>query len=155
MRAVMQRVRSASVEVDGKIVSSIGPGLLCLVGIRAEDTEKDAEFIARKILNARLFVNPENGRAWDTNVVQLGYEILLVSQFTLYGFLKGNKPDFHVAMPPQQAREFYQKFVERVGRDYRADRVQDGIFGAMMGVSLLNDGPVTLCIDSAKPSGEA
>ncbi|KAK9814778.1 hypothetical protein WJX72_011337 [[Myrmecia] bisecta] len=153
MRAVVQRVKSASIEVEGKVVSNIGPGLLALVGVRAEDTEKDAEFICRKILRGRLFTNGENDRAWDQNVVQKGYGVLVVSQFTLYGFLKGNKPDFHVAMAPQQAQEFYSSFVERMRREYAADRVHDGIFGAMMNVSLVNDGPVTMCYDSENPKG--
>ncbi|KAG7019595.1 D-tyrosyl-tRNA(Tyr) deacylase, partial [Cucurbita argyrosperma subsp. argyrosperma] len=108
MRAVVQRVASASVEVDGRTVSEIGPGLLVLVGLHDSDSESDAEYICRKVLNMRLFPNQSTGKAWDLNVMQKNYEVLLesihlltipggwqpVSQFTLYGMLKGNKPTF-------------------------------------------------------------
>ncbi|MCE7766766.1 D-tyrosyl-tRNA(Tyr) deacylase, partial [Pseudomonas putida] len=84
-------------------------------------------------------------------VVQMSYEILLVSQFTLYGVLKGNKPDFHIAMPPEKARPFYASLVEKFQKAYKQDAVKDGIFGAMMKVNLVNDGPVTMHLDSAQP----
>ncbi|GAQ90407.1 D-Tyr-tRNA(Tyr) deacylase [Klebsormidium nitens] len=148
MRAVVQRVVSAKVEVGGEIVSQIGPGLCVLVGILETDTASDAEFLSRKILNMRLWDDVKKGKAWDQSVSQRGYEVLLVSQFTLYGFLKGNKPDFHVAMKPQLAKEFYEGFVERVRREYRPEMVKDGIFGAMMQVHSVNDGPVTMLLDS-------
>ena len=107
MRAVVQRVKSASVEVDGQVVSSIGEGLLCLVGVSRDDTDRDAEFLSRKILNLRFFPNPEkNGKAWDLSAPASGREILLVSQFTLYAKLKGNSFDFSQAMAPADAREF-------------------------------------------------
>eukprot|EP00475_Leptophrys_vorax_P015180 TRINITY_DN21540_c0_g1_i2.p1 TRINITY_DN21540_c0_g1~~TRINITY_DN21540_c0_g1_i2.p1 ORF type:complete len:148 (-),score=5.33 TRINITY_DN21540_c0_g1_i2:47-427(-) len=108
--------------------------------------------MCRKILNLRMWPNEKSGRAWDQSVSQRGYEVLLVSQFTLYGQPKGNKLDFHVAMPPQQARPFYEAFVERVRRAYKGDKVKDGVFGAMMDVHLVNSGPVTLFIDSRKQS---
>ncbi|KAI4371031.1 hypothetical protein MLD38_019308 [Melastoma candidum] len=148
MRAVVQRVSSASVEVEGRVVSQIGPGLLVLVGIHESDTESDADYICRKVLNMRLFTNESSGRGWDRNVMQKDFEVLLVSQFTLYGFLKGNKPDFHLAMPPQQARPFYDSLVERFGKAYKKEAIKDGVFGAMMNVSLVNDGPVTMQLDS-------
>lgn len=151
MRAVVQRVTNASVSVDGEIVSKIGPGLLCLIGISEGDQESDAEFIARKILNIRLW--PSEKKAWDLNVQQQQYELLCVSQFTLYGRLKGNKPDFSKAMGPQPARELYDKFVLRLQQSYAADKVKDGVFGAMMAVELVNDGPVTFLLDSEKPLG--
>mmetsp|Transcript_21692 Transcript_21692/g.36265 ORF Transcript_21692/g.36265 Transcript_21692/m.36265 type:complete len:154 (-) Transcript_21692:334-795(-) len=151
MRAVIQRVTSASVEVGGEIVSSIGPGILCLIGLKDGDVEADAEFICRKVLNVRLFENAESGKAWDKSVVDKGYEVLLVSQFTLYGYLKGNKPDFHLAMPPAKAREEYDAFVARVRKGHKPDMVKDGVFGAKMNVQLVNDGPVTFTIDSADP----
>ncbi|KAL2649661.1 hypothetical protein R1flu_017789 [Riccia fluitans] len=150
MRAVLQRVISARVEVEGHIVSQIGPGLLVLVGLLDSDTEKDAEYICRKILNTRIFHNEETGRSWDLNVMQKGYEVLLVSQFTLYGMLKGNKLDFHVAMPPERAKTCYESFVQRVSKAYKSDAVKDGLFGAMMQVHLVNDGPVTIQLDSRK-----
>ncbi|XP_023541323.1 D-aminoacyl-tRNA deacylase-like [Cucurbita pepo subsp. pepo] len=148
MRAVVQRVASASVEVDGRIVSEIGPGLLVLVGVHDSDTDSDAEYICRKVLNMRLFPNESTSKAWDLNVMQKNYEVLLVSQFTLYGILKGNKPDFHVAMPPQTAKPFYASVVERFGKSYKPDAIKDGVFGAKMKVNLVNDGPVTMQIDS-------
>ncbi|KAG7012459.1 D-tyrosyl-tRNA(Tyr) deacylase, partial [Cucurbita argyrosperma subsp. argyrosperma] len=179
MRAVVQRVASASVEVDGRTVSEIGPGLLVLVGVHDSDTNSDAEYICRKVLNMRLFPNESTSKAWDLNVIiytlfssisirliptrsdlpllsllivmQKNYEVLLVSQFTLYGILKGNKPDFHVAMPPQTAKPFYASVVERFGKSYKPDAIKDGVFGAKMKVNLVNDGPVTMQIDS-KPS---
>uniref|UniRef100_A0A1D1ZIF6 D-aminoacyl-tRNA deacylase n=1 Tax=Anthurium amnicola TaxID=1678845 RepID=A0A1D1ZIF6_9ARAE len=149
MRAVVQRVASASVEVEGRIVSEIGPGLLVLVGLHDSDTEADADYICRKVLNMRLFPNEQNGKTWDQSVVQRNYGVLLVSQFTLYGILKGNKPDFHVAMPPQRAKLFYSSLVDKFRRSYTADAIKDGIFGARMKVQLVNDGPVTMQLDSS------
>ncbi|CAB78849.1 putative protein [Arabidopsis thaliana] len=145
MRAVIQRVSSSSVTVDGRIVSEIGPGLLVLIGIHESDTESDADYIlqilklkhvyrCRKVLNMRLFSNETTGKGWDQNVMQRNYGVLLVSQFTLYGFLKGNKPDFHVAMPPDKAKPFYASLVEKFQKAYNPDAVKDGVFGAMMQV---------------------
>ncbi|EFJ31252.1 hypothetical protein SELMODRAFT_169316 [Selaginella moellendorffii] len=155
MRAVVQRVLSGRVEVDGQVVSQIGQGLLVLVGISESDTKEDADFLCRKILNMRLFVNDKTGKAWDQNVMQKNFDVLLVSQFTLYGFLKGNKPDFHLAMPPLQAKDFYSKFVEAVAHSYSTDKVKGKlsvrIFGALMQVHLINDGPVTPQLDSRNP----
>ncbi|KAH9610996.1 hypothetical protein KSS87_013227 [Heliosperma pusillum] len=152
MRAVVQRVSSASVEVEGQIVSKIGPGYLVLVGILESDTDSDSDYICRKVLNMRLFPNETTGKSWDQSVMQRNYEVLLVSQFTLYGILKGNKPDFHVAMPPQSAKPFYESLVEKFRKSYKADMIKDGIFGAMMKVDLVNDGPVTMQLESPQPS---
>lgn len=99
----------------------------------------------------RLFYNEATGKGWDQNVMQRNYEVLLVSQFTLYGFLKGNKPDFHVAMPPQKAEPFYASLVDRFKNSYTPNKIKDGVFGAMMKVSLVNDGPVTMQLDSQSP----
>ncbi|XP_012848808.1 PREDICTED: D-tyrosyl-tRNA(Tyr) deacylase isoform X2 [Erythranthe guttata] len=154
MRAVVQRVASASVEVEGRTVSAIGPGLLVLVGLHETDVESDAEYICRKVLNMRLFPNDNTGKTWDQNVMQRNYEVLLVSQFTLYGVLKGNKPDFHVAMPPNAAKTFYASLVEKFQKSYRIDAVKDGVFGAMMKVNLVNDGPVTMQLDSCGQSSK-
>ncbi|KAI5446222.1 hypothetical protein KIW84_014166 [Lathyrus oleraceus] len=151
MRAVVQRVDSASVEVEGRTVSEIGPGLLVLVGIHDSDSDADADYICRKVLNMRLFSNEDTAKAWDHSVMQKNYQVLLVSQFTLYGFLKGNKPDFHVAMAPQRAKPFYASLVDRFRNAYNADAIKDGIFGAKMKVSLVNDGPVTMQLDSQSP----
>ncbi|KAL7129915.1 hypothetical protein ABFS83_13G100100 [Erythranthe nasuta] len=154
MRAVVQRVASASVEVEGRTVSAIGPGLLVLVGLHETDVESDSEYICRKVLNMRLFPNDITGKTWDQNVMQRNYEVLLVSQFTLYGVLKGNKPDFHVAMPPNAAKTFYASLVEKFQKSYRIDAVKDGVFGAMMKVNLVNDGPVTMQLDSCGQSSK-
>ncbi|KAH7568837.1 hypothetical protein JRO89_XS06G0059400 [Xanthoceras sorbifolium] len=116
MRAVVQRVTSASVEVDGSIVSEIGPGLLVLVGLHESDSESDADYM--------LFPNEITGKGWDLNVMQKNYGVLLVSQFTLYGILKGNKPDFHVAMPPQKARPFYESLVDKFRKSYNPDAIK-------------------------------
>ncbi|XP_074272323.1 uncharacterized protein LOC141596144 [Silene latifolia] len=151
MRAVVQRVSSASVEVEGQIVSKIGPGYLVLVGILESDTDSDSDYICRKVLNMRLFPNETTGKSWDQSVMQRNYEVLLVSQFTLYGILKGNKPDFHVAMPPLSAKPFYESLVEKFRKSYKADMIKDGIFGAMMKVNLVNDGPVTMQLESPQP----
>ncbi|KAL1222918.1 hypothetical protein V5N11_013389 [Cardamine amara subsp. amara] len=152
MRAVIQRVSSSSVTVDGRIVSEIGPGLLVLIGIHESDTDSDADYICRKVLNMRLFPNETTGKGWDQNVMQMNYGVLLVSQFTLYGFLKGNKPDFHVAMPPEKAKPFYASLVEKFQKSYNLDAVKDGVFGAMMQVNIVNDGPVTMQLDSSQSS---
>ncbi|CAL9038991.1 uncharacterized protein LOC135619614 [Musa acuminata AAA Group] len=149
MRAVVQRVLSASVEVEGRVVSEIGPGLLVLVGVHESDTDADADYICRKVLNMRLFSNSKTGKSWDLSVKQSNFGVLLVSQFTLYGILKGNKPDFHVAMPPQKAKPFYESLVEKFRKSYTSDAVKDGVFGAMMKVNLVNDGPVTMQLDSS------
>lgn len=148
MRAVIQRVKHASVSVDGEIVSKIGPGLLCLIGCEADDAEHDADYICRKVLNTRLFKEDGTNRAWSKSVKEIDGEVLLVSQFTLHAQLRGRKPDFHRAMPPQEASAFYERFVERVRVAYDPKRVQDGIFGAMMDVKLENEGPVTVILDS-------
>eukprot|EP00250_Pteridium_aquilinum_P006282 c16231_g1_i1 orf=319-786(-) len=154
MRAVVQRVLSAKVVVDGETISQIGPGVLVLVGILEGDTDLDAYYICRKALNMRIFTNEQSGKAWDQSVMQRNYEVLLVSQFTLYGIMKGNKPDFHVAMAPQLAKPFYESLVERFRKAYIGDRVKDGLFGAMMQVHLVNDGPVTIQLDSVKSDGK-
>ncbi|RQM16431.1 hypothetical protein DD237_003359 [Peronospora effusa] len=147
MKVIMQRVTNASVRVEGEIVGHIGKGLLCFVGIGHEDTEEDAEWCCRRLLNARLW--PEaSGRAWKMSLKSHEYEVLLVSQFTLHGQFLGNKPDFHLSMKPEMAKEFYEAFCDRVRREYVADKVAEGKFGAYMEVSIVNDGPVTMQIDS-------
>ncbi|KAF8058089.1 dtd [Scenedesmus sp. PABB004] len=148
MRAVLQRVKSASVEVDGAVVSSIGRGWLCLVGVTADDVDADAEYICKKILRTRGWADEDSGTPWAKDVAGIGGEVLLVSQFTLYGRLKKPRPDFSKAMPPDRAREVYAGLVERVRAAYAPDRVCDGVFGAMMDVALINDGPVTFVLDS-------
>uniref|UniRef100_A0AC35GMU9 D-aminoacyl-tRNA deacylase n=1 Tax=Panagrolaimus sp. PS1159 TaxID=55785 RepID=A0AC35GMU9_9BILA len=152
MRAVIQRVTQASVKIGEEIASEIGKGLCVLVGITHEDTATDTEFIIRKILNLRLFDDPTNGKRWDKSVKDLGYDVLVVSQFTLYGLLKGNKIDYHRAMEPTKAKEFYEKFYHDLQKAYIPEKVKDGEFGAMMSVGIVNDGPVTITIDSKDKS---
>ncbi|XP_028273917.1 D-aminoacyl-tRNA deacylase 1 [Parambassis ranga] len=150
MRAIVQRVTKASVTVGEEQVSSIGRGLCVLLGISVEDTQRDAEYIVRKILNLRLFED-ENGRAWSKSVMERDFEVLCVSQFTLQCILKGNKPDFHSAMPAELAQPFYSSILENMRSAYKPEHIKDGKFGACMQVHIQNDGPVT--IELTSPSG--
>ncbi|CAE7081240.1 unnamed protein product [Rhizoctonia solani] len=167
MRAVIQRVSSASVTVDSNVISSISQGLMCLVGIGDDDTEKDSDYIVNKILNLKVFDDPASGAMWKKSVKDIQGEILCVSQFTLMAkTIKGAKPDFHKAshgnLEPSRrrlahqtqtgelSRPFYASLLESMGRAYDPSRIKDGEFGAMMSVSLMNEGPVTLTIDSRK-----
>uniref|UniRef100_A0A1A8R9I2 D-aminoacyl-tRNA deacylase n=2 Tax=Nothobranchius TaxID=28779 RepID=A0A1A8R9I2_9TELE len=152
MRAVVQRVTAASVTVGGEQVSSIGRGLCVLLGISVDDTQKDAEYMVRKILNLRLF-DDENGRAWSKSVMERGFEVLCVSQFTLQYILKGNKPDFHAAMPAELAQPFYCSILENMRTSYKPEMIKDGVFGAYMQLHIQNDGPVT--IELTSPTGPA
>ncbi|EUC57775.1 D-tyrosyl-tRNA(Tyr) deacylase [Rhizoctonia solani AG-3 Rhs1AP] len=149
MRAVIQRVSSASVTVDFNVVSSISQGLMCLIGIGDDDTEKDSDYIINKILSLKVFDDPANGAMWKKSVKDVEGEILCVSQFTLMAkTIKGAKPDFHKAS--ELSRPLYASLLESMGRAYVPSRIKDGQFGAMMSVSLTNEGPVTLTIDSRK-----
>ncbi|CAD6187031.1 unnamed protein product [Caenorhabditis auriculariae] len=130
MKAVIQRVTKASVTVGNDVISSIGRGVCVLVGVSKDDTEEDMDFIIRKILKLRLF--PSESRPWDKSVSELDLEVLSVSQFTLYGILKGNKLDFHNAMAPEAASIFYSNFLEKLKSNYKSDKVQDGKFAAYM-----------------------
>ncbi|KAM7540861.1 hypothetical protein Aperf_G00000021421 [Anoplocephala perfoliata] len=151
MRAVIQRVKSASVHVEGQLVSEIGRGLLVLVGLSRDDEEKDLVYMARKIANIRLFEDPVKQKRWDKSVKDIGGEILCVSQFTLHSQLKGNTLDFHLAMSSTASRTVYESFLSKVREQFKdPDRVKDGAFGEMMDVSLVNDGPVTITLDSRK-----
>ena len=149
MRAVVQRVSRAQVAVDGEIVGDIGRGLLVLLGVTHADNEADADYLAGKIAGLRVFED-ENGKMnQDTAAVSGG--ILVVSQFTLYGDVRrGKRPSFAAAAAPQRARQLYEYFVERI----RAAGLpcQTGRFQEMMQVELVNDGPVTILLDSAKTS---
>ncbi|KAI9335605.1 D-tyrosyl-tRNA deacylase [Zopfochytrium polystomum] len=158
MRAVIQRVKRASVTVDDRIVSSISHGICVLVGITVDDTEDDADYIAKKILNTRLWPSPATpsspSKPWSLSVAAAQYEILSVSQFTLYATTsKGTKPDFHLAMKSDLSRAFYDRFLERLRRWYEAEKIKDGEFGAMMDVKIVNDGPVTILLDSRQRGG--
>nr|XP_054324154.1 D-aminoacyl-tRNA deacylase 1 isoform X1 [Pongo pygmaeus] len=151
MKAVVQRVTRASVTVGGEQISAIGRGICVLLGISLEDTQKELEHMVRKILNLRVFED-ESGKHWSKSVMDKQYEILCVSQFTLQCVLKGNKPDFHLAMPTEQAEGFYNSFLEQLRKMYRPELIKDGKFGAYMQVHIQNDGPVTIELESPAPS---
>lgn len=153
MKAVIQRVNKARVSVDGEVISSIGKGLCVLLGISRTDTIKDIQFMVRKLLNLRIFED-ENGKRWNKSVKDYNYEVLCVSQFTLYSKLKGNKPDFHLAMAPEQSEKFYNDFIQQLRTTYSPDLVKDGKFGAFMQVHIENDGPVTIELESASTATE-
>lgn len=146
MRLLIQRVRRASVEIDGAIKGKIGKGFLVLVGVTHEDTEEDLEYLAQKLLKIRLF-DDENG-VMNLDLQQVEGELLIVSQFTLLASTrKGNRPSYIAAAPEAVSRPMYERFVKRMealtGRE-----VQTGEFGADMQIELVNDGPVTIWIDS-------
>ncbi|MGF1494332.1 MAG: D-aminoacyl-tRNA deacylase [Microcoleaceae cyanobacterium] len=147
MRVIVQRVTASGVSVDGVSVGQIGRGLNLLVGIAKTDTEAELDWMARKCLELRLFPDPEQdtGR-WDKSVQDIQGELLVVSQFTLYGDCrKGRRPSFDQSAPPEVAELLYEQFVEKL----RASglKVETGKFGAMMQVSIENDGPVTLILE--------
>jgi D-aminoacyl-tRNA deacylase len=147
MRVILQRVLSASVAVNGKIISQIQKGYLLLVGVMKEDGPEDVEYLASKILNLKLF--PKDGAEWKQGIQDLEGEILSVSQFTLFSKTsKGTKPDFHRAAGSSVSKPIYDSFLARLRSDYQAEKVSDGAFGEMMEVSLCNDGPVTIILDS-------
>lgn len=147
MRAVVQRVAFSRVSVDGNVTGEIGKGLNVLLGVGQEDSEKDIEYLAEKIINLRIFEDI-NGKM-NLSLKDVEGELLIVSQFTLYGDCrKGKRPSYDKAARPEFAEDMYNKFVERC-KEYGV-RVQTGKFQAMMMVEIQNDGPVTLLIDSKK-----
>lgn len=146
MRALLQRVTRAGVSVDGAVVGEIGAGLLILLGVAKPDTAVDAEFLAEKILNLRIFADAAGKMNLSLLDTQGG--LLVVSQFTLYGDCrKGRRPGFDAAAPPDHARGLYEHFVEIARRS--GLRVETGVFRAHMEVSLINDGPVTLMLETS------
>ncbi|MDE0033138.1 MAG: D-aminoacyl-tRNA deacylase [Deltaproteobacteria bacterium] len=148
MRILLQRVEHASVSVDDETVAAIGPGLCVFLGVGREDTEHDSAFLADKLLNLRIF--PDEAGKFDRSVTDIGGEILVVSQFTLYGDTrKGRRPSLTKAAVPEDAERLYRDFVERLTVP-GGPRVCTGTFQAYMKVSLVNDGPVTFLIDSAE-----
>lgn len=146
MRVVIQRVQHASVTIDGNLKSKIGKGLLLLVGIEDRDTQEDIEWLCKKIAHLRIF-DDENG-VMNKSVVEVGGEILVVSQFTLHASTKkGNRPSYLKASKPEFAIPMYEAFCSEMGLQLGKE-VQTGVFGADMKVELLNDGPVTILIDT-------
>ena len=149
MRAVLQRVTKAHVDVGGKVVGAIEHGLFVLLGVARTDTNQDAEYIAEKILHLRIF--PDDAGKMNRSVLQAGGALLVVSQFTLYGDCKkGRRPSFDEAASGDQAREIYNYFVAHLNSSNIV--VQTGVFQAEMQVHLVNDGPVTIILESKSSS---
>ena len=147
MRLVIQSVREARVEVDGRPTGSIAQGLLVLVAVARTDTPADADYLAEKLLSLRIFADDEG--KMNRSVAEIGGSLLVVSNFTLYGdCTKGRRPGFDLAAPPEQARALYEYFLGKL----RASEVpvETGVFQASMAVHLVNDGPVTLLCESKK-----
>jgi len=147
MRAVVQRVTSSSVTVDGLVVGEIGAGLLVLLGVARDDGKEDADYLADKITNLRIF-NDEHGKM-NLSLLDASGAILVVSQFTLYGDTRrGRRPSYIDAAEPQKANPLYEYFVQRVRS--QGVKAETGVFQAMMKVHLTNNGPVTILLDSRK-----
>lgn len=146
MKAVIQRVSSASVEVEGKIKGEIGPGLLVLAGFGSDDTTKDLEWVARKLPQLRIFEDDDG--VMNRSLLDVGGDLLLISQFTLFGNVrKGTRPSYNEAAPPAIAKPLYEEMIRLVEKEL-GKPVATGKFGATMRVSLVNEGPVTIVIDS-------
>ena len=143
MRAVVQRVSHAQVKVDDKVVGKIEKGYLVLLGVKEGDTTKEADFLANKVVNLRVFED-ENDKM-NLSIKDVGGEMLIVSQFTLYGDAShGNRPSFTEAARPEEANSLYEYFCDKVGQEVH---VEKGVFQAEMKVELLNDGPVTILLE--------
>jgi D-tyrosyl-tRNA(Tyr) deacylase len=147
MRAVLQRVSRASVRVSGSTRGEIGRGLVVLLGVRSDDSTTDLQWLSEKIVNLRIFEDLDG--KMNRSLADIDGEMLIISQFTLYGDCrKGRRPGFSTAAPPETAEPMYERFIQDV-KDKQI-RVATGIFGAAMEVELVNDGPVTLLLDSDK-----
>ena len=146
MRVVIQRVKNASVRVDEQVVGAIDHGLLLLLGITQDDNTEDIEWLCRKIMQMRIF-GDEND-LMNKSLLDIDGEVLVISQFTLHASTKkGNRPSFSAAARPEEAIPLYEQFITAI-QNYIPKKVQTGIFGADMKVNLLNDGPVTITMDS-------
>jgi len=148
MRALVQRVREAAVSVDGRVTGAIGHGLLVLAGISADDGDEDRDWLARKIVGLRIFA--DDAGVMNRSVVDVGGGILAVSQFTLFASTKkGNRPSWSGAAPPEIAQPRFDALVAALARE-RGEPVMTGVFGADMQVALVNDGPVTVWLDTRR-----
>ena len=147
MKAVIQRVKHAEVRVDGEVVGACGAGFLVLLGVAEGDGEAEADLLARKLVGLRVFA--DDAGKMNRSVVDIGGELLVVSQFTLLANCRhGNRPDFLASAKPEEARRLYEYFTEQVRKS--VSHVENGVFGAHMEVTLLNDGPVTILLDTAE-----
>lgn len=150
MVALIQRVKKASVTVDDEVVGAIEKGLLILLGVHVADTETEMKWLAKKCANLRIFQDEED--RMNRSVLDVDAQVLVVSQFTLYGNAnKGNRPSFIDSAHPDVANTLYEQFVEEMGT-HLGKSVETGVFGAMMDVSLINDGPVTLWVEKKAAS---
>lgn len=145
MKVVLQKSGPARVEIENKVHGEIKSGIVLLIGITHDDTEKDIEYLVEKITNLRIFES--EGKYFEKSILEVGEEILAISQFTLYASCrKGRRPDFIEAAKPEIAKPLYDKFIEKLKE--KGLTVQTGVFGADMQVHLVNQGPITLIIDS-------
>ena len=145
MKLVIQRVKNAKVEVENKVVGKIDKGFMVLLGVKKGDTTKEADYLARKLCNLRVF--EDENEKMNLSLKDVNGELLIVSQFTLYGDAKeGNRPSFIEAELPEKANELYEYFMEKC-KENGIEKVEHGVFGAHMDVSLTNDGPVTILIE--------
>ena len=145
MRAVVQRVSSSKVTVDGEVTGEINKGLLVLLGVTHEDTSKDVDYIIDKVLNLRIF--EDENEKMNLSIKDVQGSLLVISQFTLYGNTKdGNRPSFIEAEEPEKANELYEYFMEKC-KENGIEKIEKGIFGAHMEVSLINDGPNTIIME--------
>ena len=148
MKAVVQRVSGGGVDIPSHHHNqTIGIGLVILLGVTHDDTVEEVNFVADKCCNLRIF--EDENEKMNLSLKDVDGEVLIISQFTLYGDArKGNRPSFVNAAPPEKANELYEKFIERVKNNIGSEKVKTGIFGAMMNVKILNDGPVTILVES-------
>ena len=144
LRLIVQRVDNASVEVDGKITGQIEKGFMVLVGFGTTDTQREADYLASKLVKLRIFEDEED--RMNKSLLDTGYELLLVPQFTLYASTKKNRPSFHKSLNPGDASKLFEYFVEKC-REYV--HTESGVFGAHMNVSLVNNGPVTILLEKS------
>lgn len=147
MIAVIQRVLESSVEVEGKVVCSISGGLLVLLGVKKDDTETQADFLVKKIVNLRIF--SDNNGKMNLSVGDKQGDIMVISQFTLCtdNNKSGNRPSFTLAEEPEKAKLMYEYFIDKLRKEYKEDKIFTGIFSAHMKINLINDGPVTIILE--------
>ncbi|KAF8305688.1 D-tyrosyl-tRNA deacylase [Trypanosoma cruzi cruzi] len=148
MKVVVQRVLSGSVTVGDEVVGAVGRGIVALVGMHRDDTVDDVNYVARKLLGLRIWPSEDGKKTWERCVKQIDGGVLLISQFTLMHVLKGNKPDFHLAMDPEHALEMFDCLRDTLKREYMEEKIATGQFRSYMNINLVNDGPVTILLDS-------